>query len=336
MMKRITAALICLLLVFVMCSCGSKADGGNNSSAGGISDINVPEKPVFTEVGENGSRTDDEVGFQLENPQVGEKIVVLETSMGDIYLRLFPQSAPITVTNFVALVENGYYNGITFHRVINDFMIQSGDPEGNGTGGESLWGEDFEDEFNANLLNIRGSVSMANVSSPNTNSSQFFINQNKNSYTEKDLDYQSLYDAYYKSYKSSLEDTYNSYCTQYGAAFTAEYPDAESYIEDTLRNVIGKSALISDLVPDEVWELYAKQGGNINLDGAWKTGTGHSVFAQVFKGMDVVDRIAAVEVDSESNKPLTDIVINKAYTAAVTEEMLKTADNAVAEYRTEE
>ena len=113
---------------------------------------------------------------QTAMPEAGEQIVVMETSMGTVKLRLFPEYAPKTVENFVGLIDKGYYDGIIFHRVIPDFMIQGGDPEGTGRGGESLWGGKFEDEFNPNLKNLRGALSMAN-SGPNTNGSQFFIVQ---------------------------------------------------------------------------------------------------------------------------------------------------------------
>ena len=113
---------------------------------------------------------------QTTIPEKGEQIIVMETSMGDIKLRLFPDFAPKTVENFVGLADKGYYDGLTFHRVMDDFMIQGGDPLGNGTGGESLWGKKFEDEFSPNLKNLRGALSMANAG-PNTNGSQFFIVQ---------------------------------------------------------------------------------------------------------------------------------------------------------------
>ena len=116
---------------------------------------------------------------QLEAPKAGETLAVLKTNMGDIKIRLFADLAPKAVENFKTHAENGYYNGLIFHRVINDFMIQGGDPTGSGMGGESIWGESFEDEFMTELHNLRGALSMANAG-PNTNGSQFFIVQAKN------------------------------------------------------------------------------------------------------------------------------------------------------------
>lgn len=115
--------------------------------------------------------------LNLENQQ--GPTAVLKTNQGEIKIQLFPEQAPMTVENFISLAQKGYYDGTIFHRVISDFMIQGGDPEGNVTGGESIWGHPFEDELSRELFNIRGALSMAN-SGPNTNGSQFFIVQNKN------------------------------------------------------------------------------------------------------------------------------------------------------------
>ncbi|MGL5972290.1 MAG: peptidylprolyl isomerase [Oscillospiraceae bacterium] len=109
----------------------------------------------------------------------GDTTVTLKTSMGDIKIVLFNDIAPKTVENFVTHCKNGYYNNILFHRVMNDFMIQCGDPTATGMGGESIWGTTFEDEINDNAIHLRGSLSMAN-SGPNTNGSQFFIVQANN------------------------------------------------------------------------------------------------------------------------------------------------------------
>ena len=91
---------------------------------------------------------------QKEMPAVGEKIAVIKTDKGDIKVRLFPEEAPKAVENFVTHAENGYYDGLIFHRVIKDFMIQGGGPKGTGTGGESIWGKPFADEFSSELHNF--------------------------------------------------------------------------------------------------------------------------------------------------------------------------------------
>lgn len=116
--------------------------------------------------------------LQLEAVKSGDMVAVMHTNMGDIEIKLFPQNAPKTVENFTTHAKNGYYNGLIFHRVINDFMIQGGDPTGTGMGGESIWGNSFEDEFDPQLHNLRGALCMANAG-PNTNGSQFFIVQAK-------------------------------------------------------------------------------------------------------------------------------------------------------------
>ncbi|KAL6237142.1 hypothetical protein BDW75DRAFT_91756 [Aspergillus navahoensis] len=103
---------------------------------------------------------------------------ILHTTMGDIHLRLFPSAAPKAVENFTTHARNGYYNNTIFHRVIRKFMIQGGDPLGDGTGGESIWGGEFEDEFSALKHDKPYTLSMANAG-PNTNGSQFFITTEK-------------------------------------------------------------------------------------------------------------------------------------------------------------
>ncbi len=118
------------------------------------------------------------MAVQLENVKQGDTVAVMHTNMGDIEIKLFPEKAPKTVENFTTHAKNNYYNGIIFHRVIKDFMIQGGDPTGTGMGGESIWGGSFEDEFDTELHNLRGALCMANAG-PNTNGSQFFIVQAK-------------------------------------------------------------------------------------------------------------------------------------------------------------
>ena len=129
---------------------------------------------------------------ELHLPQVDIEttegpIATIKTNHGDLRIKLFPEQAPKTVANFIALSKDGYYNGVIFHRIIKDFMIQGGDPTGTGMGGESIYGESFEDEFSEELYNVRGALSMANAG-PNTNGSQFFIVQNQHlPYSKKEI-----------------------------------------------------------------------------------------------------------------------------------------------------
>ncbi|MEK1319954.1 MAG: peptidylprolyl isomerase [Limosilactobacillus fermentum] len=116
---------------------------------------------------------------QLNLADVKAVQATIKTNQGDIKLQLFPDQAPKTVKNFVELAKQGYYKGVIFHRVILDFMIQGGDPTGTGAGGESIYGQAFEDEFSEELFNFKGALSMANAG-PNTNGSQFFIVTNEN------------------------------------------------------------------------------------------------------------------------------------------------------------
>lgn len=116
---------------------------------------------------------------QLNLADVKAVQATIKTNQGDIKLQLFPDQAPKAVKNFVELAKQGYYKGVIFHRVIPDFMIQGGDPTGTGAGGESIYGQAFEDEFSEELFNFKGALSMANAG-PNTNGSQFFIVTNEN------------------------------------------------------------------------------------------------------------------------------------------------------------
>ncbi len=104
-----------------------------------------------------------------------DRIVVLETNQGSIEIRLMPDVAPKACENFETLIEQGYYDGIVFHRVIKGFMIQGGDPTGTGRGGRSIWEKPFEDECSQDVrFDRKGLLAMANAG-PNTNGSQFFI-----------------------------------------------------------------------------------------------------------------------------------------------------------------
>ena len=147
----------------------------------------VEEDGIFYALEELGM-VEKELHFpQLDLAHVEGPKVAIHTNHGILRVQLFPEQAPKTVANFVALSKDGYYDGVIFHRIIKDFMIQGGDPTGTGMGGESIYGERFEDEFSEELYNLRGALSMANAG-PNTNGSQFFIVQNINfPYSAKEL-----------------------------------------------------------------------------------------------------------------------------------------------------
>jgi len=135
-------------------------------------DQDQTDRDVFNE---KPSREEIVAATQEASAKVLAEKFVMHTSMGDIHFKLFPKECPKTVENFVTHCRNGYYNGHIFHRIIKQFMLQTGDPLGDGTGGESIWGGEFEDEFHHTLRHDRPyTLSMANAG-PNTNGSQFFI-----------------------------------------------------------------------------------------------------------------------------------------------------------------
>lgn len=201
------------------------------------------------------TRGEDELVEQLQMPKIGEKIAVIRTNRGDIKVRLFPEVAPKAVENFLGHAESGYYDGIIFHRVIKDFMIQGGDPTGSGMGGESIWNKNFEDEFHEDYRNFKGALSMANAG-PGTNGSQFFIVHAGN---------------FPEEFIGKIE--------------------AQNIVE-------GLDAKFNSRVK----EAYMEVGGTPWLD--YK----HTVFGQVFEGMDVVNKISDVKVDF-MDKPLDEVAI---------------------------
>mmetsp|Transcript_71729 Transcript_71729/g.162794 ORF Transcript_71729/g.162794 Transcript_71729/m.162794 type:complete len:397 (+) Transcript_71729:262-1452(+) len=124
---------------------------------------------------EKPSKEDAAVAASIRTENPLGKQATIHTTMGDIVVKLFFQECPKSVENFTVHSKNGYYDNTIFHRVIQGFMIQTGDPQGDGTGGESIWGGEFEDEFHRSLKHDRPfTLSMANAG-PNTNGSQFFV-----------------------------------------------------------------------------------------------------------------------------------------------------------------
>ncbi|HVW66984.1 MAG TPA: peptidylprolyl isomerase [Candidatus Peribacteraceae bacterium] len=164
--------LIPLFALALLISCTPQQNNQNTDSTSSVqSSTDSAMSAMSSPTAMNDSSTNP-TGF---NGQLltGKHTVVLKTSKGNITIEVDADAAPKAATNFVTLSKLGYYNGLTFHRVIPGFMIQGGDPNGNGTGGASIFGDTFEDEQN-NLTFDRGTVAMANRG-PNTNGSQFFI-----------------------------------------------------------------------------------------------------------------------------------------------------------------
>jgi len=188
---------------------------------------------------------------QLDRPAAGETVAIFHTNMGDVSVRLFHDKTPKTFENFTTHAKNGYYNGLIFHRVIKDFMIQGGDPTGTGMGGDSIWNKKFEDEPDIELRNYYGALSMANAG-PGTNGSQFFIVSAKT-------------------------------CA----------PQMLSQMKE----------LTDGGFPAEATENYEKIGGTPWLDFK------HTVFGQVYDGMDVVDAISNTKT-GRGDKPESDVIIN--------------------------
>ncbi|AQP53451.1 peptidylprolyl isomerase [Vagococcus penaei] len=148
---------------------------------------NVKKNTSSTEKVSESVVKDDVDLNTLDLPQLSkdvaadEDLVEMETSEGNIKIKLFPKLAPKAVENFMTHAKDGYYNNVSFHRVIKDFMIQSGDPDGTGSGGESIWKEEFAPEISNQLYHVNGALAVARTSgdvSEKTQGSQFYIVSN--------------------------------------------------------------------------------------------------------------------------------------------------------------
>ena len=250
-MKIILLISIFLVMLFVLTGCKKKETNSNKNTVdtkSNTTESNTQKNEISKE------RVVDTVDYkaaaekQMALPEDGEEIAILHIKgFGDVKVKFFKEVAPKAVENFVTHAKEGYYDGLTFHRVINEFMIQGGDPEGTGMGGESIWGQGFGTELDYSLVPYRGSLCMAMSSMPNSIGSQFFITQ------------------------ANYSEDMAAYLQQGG------YP--EGLIEE-----------------------YREYGGYLSLY------LQYTVFGQVFEGIEVVDKVAAVQTDS-SDKPLEDVII---------------------------
>jgi len=193
MKKRGWLLLLCLMIL--LAGCGSKKSVESEKNE----EPNEETKETTTTT-EGESPMYPQLSTEVAS---NEALVVMNTTMGAIKIKLFPEIAPKTVENFITHAENGYYDGIIFHRIIQDFMIQGGDPTGTGMGGESIYGATFEDEFSDKAFNIRGALSMANAG-PGTNGSQFFIVQ------KSDMDSSMLSQMKKAGYPEEIVEAYST------------------------------------------------------------------------------------------------------------------------------
>lgn len=254
MKTKILSILAIIILLFVLTGCNNEKDSSENKI------ISKNNNTTKTEESSNKKENSiDDIDFkaaaekQMSLPKDGETIAIMHVKdFGDIKFKFFEDIAPKAVENFLTHAKDGYYDGLTFHRIINEFMIQGGDPLGNGTGGESIWGKGFGPELNYELVPYKGSLCMAMSSLPNSIGSQFFITQ--------------------ANYSANME-----------------------------------SAMVNAGYPEGLIEQYKNYGGYLTLY------LQYTVFGQVFEGMDIVDKIAAVETEisdsNEKSKPVNDVII---------------------------
>lgn len=205
MFRKTLAAILCMVMASTaMTSCGKHLEVDDDSKDTSVSDNQSPEETTAP-AGDNQESTTGENSGSMDNktidisrfadrsvpdidteksdvknftaPEVGDDIIIMKFKGydGEVKIRLFPEYAELGVENFVGLAEKGYYDGLTMHRVMADFMIQGGDPLGTGTGGESLWGDKFDGGTSDKLTHAAGTIAYANSGSTSTDGSQFYI-----------------------------------------------------------------------------------------------------------------------------------------------------------------
>jgi len=220
--------------------------------------------------------------LQLSPLTRGELLVTMHTSMGDITMRFFPTEAPQAVENFLRHAWDGYYDGLTFHRVMPNFMMQGGCPDGTGMAGQSIWGETFGQELSPQLRHFRGALAMAQSSMPNSIGSQFYIVQATDVGGQMRAEF------------AGMLETQDE--------FLADFPDG-SYVTNGC------------VFPTESLRYFLDNGGTPFLDWHFSQNP-HTVFGHVVSGMDVVDAIVAVEVEGGGDanpfqhRPVEPVLIN--------------------------
>ena len=232
----------------------------------------VPERPEPETVADSIITTSL---LQLAPLYMGELLAVMHTSAGDVVLRFFPTEAPMAVENFLVHAYNGFYDGIIFHRVIPEFMVQTGCPLGQGTGGESIWGGQFGQEVSPQLRHFRGALAMAQSALPDSIGSQFYVVQNSSLDPGSRANFMNLLEA--------QDDEFDPFYD-------------------------GSIARIGDVFTAESINYFLENGGTPHLD--WHNSDNpHTVFGHAVWGMDVIDEIANTPTGA-NNRPVEDITIN--------------------------
>lgn len=302
MLKKLSIFVLCAVML-IACSTGTATTSSSTpAKPSEASSTPSVEKSLPPQSVQNITWEKDYLP-QFAEPEAGTPIVTLHTTMGDIKMMTFPSAAPLAVENFVTLCKEGKYDNVIFHRVINDFMVQTGDPKGTGSGGQSIWGHTFEDEFTPHLHNFRGAVSMANAGVM-TNGSQFFINQARpDSPNALKLEDGPQLFANWKL--AELDNYYTTLVLNEQLRTSKTTEEIKAFIEE--KNVEINAELEKGITEEEMLlyetalQKYLEVGGNSFLD--YK----HTVFAHVIEGMDVVDAIAGVATTND--KPNEEIKI---------------------------
>ncbi len=293
-MKKLSKILLTVMLVstaILVASCGKSEETKTDDAQSSKTEDTNDSKDESTETSDEADKealsseqldsvlpviSDISQLPQFSPMEEGETIATIKTSMGDITIRFFEEYAPKSVENFLTLAEQGYYDGTVFHRVIDDFVIQGGDPTGTGSGGESIYGEGgLEDETSPYLKHFSGAVAMANAG-PNTNGSQFYIVEN-DELTDEEISY---------------------------LQYFVDNPKEVANVDSATNTEIANERYVSPVVAQQ----YIEQGGLPSLDFRY------TVFGQVISGMDVVNAIGEVDTyslgEGQADKPKTDVIVN--------------------------
>ncbi len=266
-MKKLIYLVLIVVLLIVTCiiltGCTKKAEENTEvviRSSNTTSKTNTTSKDTNT-VKEEEEKV--EVNYaeaaekQMSKPKKGETIAVIKVKgYGEMKFKFFNDIAPKAVENFVTHAKEGYYDGLKFHRVIEGFMIQGGDPEGTGYGGESIWGTGFGTELDRSLVPYKGSLCMAMSSLPNSIGSQYFITQANYDVTEASYLKQGGYSndliEQYKKYGGSIYSLYMKY-TVFGQLYEGfNVLDKIANVEKTYSSNGELSVPVEDVIVEKV------------------------------------------------------------------------------------